>query len=115
MLDVAIPQKERMLKIVKAGYSCTTELAVCLIREHNYGGRAAHSVVATMVRNARCKGLKSYECTGAMLDEAARYLEMKEPGLTDEEVKKQLDPEEFVKTHTNLGGTAQKEKTRTQE
>jgi argininosuccinate lyase len=103
------PQKKRMKSIVRSGYSCATELASYLIKKKGYGGRLAHSIVATMVRQARMKALKSYECTGEMLDEAAAYLNVPKPGLSTEIVRKQLDPEEFLKTHTHLGGAAPEE------
>jgi len=112
LLKHSLPQKERMLKIVRAGYSCATEVASHLIEEHGYGGRLAHSIVATMVRKAREKGLKSYECTGELLDEAAAYLDVRRPGLTTETVQRLLDPEEFIRTHRNLGGTAPEENKR---
>lgn len=99
-------QKERMLKILNAGYSCSTELAVYLIKEHGYGGRLAHSLVATMVRQARVKGLKSQQCTGKMLDDAAEYLGVKKPGIDTSTLQKCFDPDEFIKSHNHLGGTA---------
>jgi argininosuccinate lyase len=104
MMDNVFPQKERMKAIARSGYSCSTELASYLITEHGYGGRLAHSIVATMVRQARVKALKAYECTGEMLDEAAEFLDVRKPGLDTETVRRCLDPEEFLKTHTNLGG-----------
>lgn len=112
MLRHVILQKERMLKIVKAGFSCATEIAAYLIREKGYGGRLAHSITATMVRQARCRGLKSYECTGEMLDEAAEYLGAKKPGLDTETIRRCFDPEEFIKTHNHIGGTAPEENKR---
>jgi argininosuccinate lyase len=112
LLKHSIPQKERMLKIVRAGYSCATEVASCLVKEHGYGGRLAHSIVATMVRMAREKGLKSYECTGELLDEAAAYLDVRRPGVDTETVRRLLDPEDFVRAHNNLGGTAPEENRR---
>ncbi|MCK4983807.1 MAG: hypothetical protein KAS17_12835, partial [Victivallaceae bacterium] len=112
MLKHAIPQKERMLKIVKAGYSCATEAASYLIKEHGYGGRLAHSIVATMVRDARVQGLKSYQCTGDMLDNAAGYLDVRKPNIDTATLQKCLDPEEFIRSHNNLGGTAPEENRR---
>ena len=106
MVDHLLPQKERMKAIARAGYSCSTELATCLVKEHGYGGRLAHSIVATMIRQARTAGLKSYECTGEMLDAAAASLNVRQPGLDTPTVTRCLDPEEFLKTHTNLGGAA---------
>ncbi len=109
LLKHLVPQKDRMEEILREGYSCATELCTYLIKEKGYGGRLAHSIVATLIRQARAKGLKSFECTGEMLDEAARYLVVKEPGLSTETVCKQLSPEEFLKTHNHLGGAAPEE------
>ena len=112
MLKHTFLQKERMLKIVKAGFSCATELAAYLIREEGYGGRLAHSIVATLVRDAREKGLKSTDLTGEMLDEAAAFLDVRKPGLDTKTVQKCFDPEEFVKTHKHIGGVAPEENAR---
>jgi argininosuccinate lyase len=112
MLTRAIPQKERMLKIARAGYSCATEVAVYLIREKGYGGRMAHTIVSTMIRQARVKGLKSYECTGRMLDEAAEYLKVDKPDLDDATLHRLFDPVEFIHSHTQTGGTAPAENAR---
>jgi argininosuccinate lyase len=112
MLANAIIQKDRMLEVARAGYSCATEVATHLIREKGYGGRLAHSIVATMIRQARVEGRKAYECTGQMLDDAAVYLSAPPPGLDDATLRALLDPEEFVKTHTNTGGTAPSENAR---
>ena len=112
MVARLIPQKERMLEITRAGYSCATEVATYLIREKGYGGRIAHSIVATMIRQARVQGLKSYECTGKMLDEAAEYLGTSKPNLNDQTLQKLFDPIEFVKTHSHRGGTSPEENAR---
>ena len=109
MLGSIFPQKERMLKIARSGYGCATELVVHLVTKHDIGGRHAHGIVATMVRNARLQGLKAYECTGEMLDEAAEFLGDKPIGVDTDTVRKCLDPEEFVKTHVHIGGTAPEE------
>lgn len=106
MLKDLFPQKKRMLKIVRAGFSCATELATHLVKEGIYGNRKAHSVVATMVRDARVAGLKSYECTGEMLDEAAEYLSLEPPRLDTSTVRRLLDPEQFIKSHLHVGGAA---------
>lgn len=111
-LDNVILNKKRMLEIVKEGYSCATELVVYMVRELGYGGRLAHSIVATMVRMARQKGLKSFECTGEMLDEAAEYLSRKKPGIDTKTLQKCFDPAECIRTHNLLGGTAPEENRR---
>jgi argininosuccinate lyase len=112
MLGHAIINKDRMLAIARAGYICATEVATHLVQELGYGGRLAHSIVATMIRQARVKGLKSFECTGTMLDEAAEYLGVRKPELDDATLRRLLDPVEFVNSHTNTGGTAPAENKR---
>ena len=112
MLDSVILNKERMLEIVQEGYSCSTELTKYLIEKEGYGGRLAHSIVATMVRQAREKGLKSTECTGEMLDAAAEYLSQRQPGLNTETIQECFDPACFIHSHNNLGGTAPEENAR---
>jgi argininosuccinate lyase len=111
-LDHLVVQKERMLEIVREGYSCSTELVTYLVREHGYGGRLAHSIVATMVRQARQRGLKAYECTGEMLDAAADYLNQRKPGVSTAAVQECFDPIRFIHSHDQLGGTAPKENAR---
>mgnify|MGYP006301414709 CR=1 FL=1 len=80
--------------------------------EHGYGGRLAHSIVATMVRQARERGLKACECTGEMLDEAAAYLDRRKPGLDTATLRRCLDPVEYVNAHDRLGGTSPRENAR---
>lgn len=109
VLSNITPQKEKMLESVREGYSCATELVVHMVKNLGYGGRGAHRIVATMVRMGREKGLKAYECTGELLDEAARFSEDKEPNIETELLRKLLDPVEFIKTHSNIGGTAPQE------
>ena len=109
MLGSMFPQKERMLKIARSGYSCATEVASHLVKQKGYGGRLAHSIVATMVRDARVAGLKAYECTGEMLDTAAEFLSVRKPGLDTATLRRLLDPEEFIKTHVHVGGAAPQE------
>jgi argininosuccinate lyase len=106
MLAHSIPQKERMRKVLRAGFSCATEVASYLVRERGYGGRLAHSIVATMVRKARERGWKSEQCTGELLDEAAGYLGVEKPGLDTATVQQLLDPDAFIRSHHHLGGAA---------
>ncbi|UCF97440.1 MAG: hypothetical protein JSV89_20050 [Spirochaetaceae bacterium] len=109
MLQAIIPQREAMLEYVRAGFSCSTEVAYYMVKELGYGPRRAHRIVATMVRFARERGLKAYEVTGELLDEAAGFAEEIEPGLSTDTLRKLLNPENFISTHTNKGGTAPEE------
>ena len=97
------PDKARMLEYAREGYSATPDLAVKLIRDKGYGGRRAHRICATMVRTARERGIKAYETTGELLDEAARITGETPPELATAEVRDALDPVKFIARHNNLG------------
>ena len=106
LLENIYPQKERMLEYVRQGYSCMTEVVVHMVRELGYGGRRAHRICATLVRLARERGIPAPQLTGAMLDEAAHAVEEQPPQIDTETLQGLLDPEEFVRTHSNTGGPA---------
>ncbi len=112
ILPAMEPDKKRMLHLAREGFSATPDLAVKLIRDKGYGGRRAHRICATFVRIARQRGIKPYETTGELLDEAARLADEDPPGLSTEEVRRQLDPVEFIKRHDNLGDPAPRESLR---
>jgi argininosuccinate lyase len=105
--------KEKLLQLTRDGWGCTADLVVKLVRDKGYGGRRAHRVCAVMVRIAReHRGIKPYELTGAMLDEAARVANEEEPGLTTEEIREIMDPVSFIERHTNTGDPHPKETAR---
>jgi argininosuccinate lyase len=108
-LEFISPQKEEMLKYVKEGFSCATEIVVYMIKELGYGGRRSHRIVANFVRMARERKLTADQTSGELLDEAARFAGEKEPGINTETLRKLLDPVEFIKSHNNTGGTAPEE------
>ncbi len=100
------PQKEKLLEYVRTGFSCSSEVSSFLVKEKNYGPRRAHRITATMVRMARERGIKAYEATGALLDEAARFAEEAEPNLSTEKLLELLDPKRFIASHSHTGGTS---------
>jgi len=106
MLKNVRPQRKTMLEYVREGYSCTSEIVTHMVKEMGYGPRRAHRIVATFVRMARERGLKAYEATDELLDEAARFAGERPPEIDTEMLRKLLDPEEFIKSHSNTGGTA---------
>ncbi|MDA3875323.1 MAG: lyase family protein [Kiritimatiellae bacterium] len=100
---------ETMLRLVKEGYSCMTEVVVHLVRELGYGGRRSHRICANLVRIARERGIKAPDLTGELLDEAARQCEEEPPNLTSEVLRKCLDPVAFIHAPNNIGGPAPSE------
>jgi argininosuccinate lyase len=106
ILNHLIPRPEIMLQHVRAGYSCSSEVAAHMVKELGYGPRRAHRIVATLVRLGRERNLKAFECTGDFLDEAARFADEREPKIDTATLRRLLDPHHFIGTHTNTGGTA---------
>ncbi len=47
-----------------------------------------------------------------MLDEAARYLDVRPPHLDTETLRRCLDPDHFIASHSHLGGTVPEENRR---
>ena len=97
------PNKEQMLRYAREGFAATPDLAVKMIRDQGYGGRRAHRICATMARIARERGIKAYDTTGELLDEAARIADEAPPGLSTEQVRNALDPVKFIERHNNVG------------
>jgi argininosuccinate lyase len=112
MFKHIIPQKDKMLEYVRAGFSCATEVAYHIVKESGCGPRRAHRIVATMVRMARERGFKAYEVTGDLLDEAALFAEEQPPRIGTKQLRELLDPINFIKSHHNTGGTAPQEAVR---
>jgi argininosuccinate lyase len=103
------PDKEKMLQHTRDGFSGAPDLAIKLIREKGYGGRRAHRICAVFVYLARKQGLKPYQTTGKLLDEAAKVANETPPGLTTEEIREMLDPVKFIERHNNVGDPNPKE------
>jgi len=103
LLPSIILQKERMLQYARDGFSATPDLAIKLIRDKGLGPRRAHRICATFVRIARERGIKPYETTSELLDEAAKIAGDVPTGLSTEEVREMLDPVKFIERHNNVG------------
>jgi len=103
ILRNVLPNRQKMLQHTRDGFSGAPDLAIKLIREKGYGGRRAHRICAVFVYLARKKGLKPWETTGALLDEAARVANEKPPGLATAEIHEMFDPVKFLERHNNVG------------
>jgi argininosuccinate lyase len=100
---------EKMLKIVKDGYSGSPDLAIVLIRDYDYGSRQAHRICANAVRMAREQGIKPCEMTGKLIDEAAALSHEPLPNLTTEQVQECMSLDHFLEKHCNLGDPCKSE------
>ncbi len=103
LLPSVRPRPDRMWELVREGYSGAVDLAIRIVKERDFGGRCAHRICCTMVRMARERGIEPWECTGALLDEAARISGDPEPHLSDEGVLHDMSLEHFQEGPCNLG------------
>ncbi|MAX26704.1 MAG: hypothetical protein CMJ19_19600 [Phycisphaeraceae bacterium] len=94
---------DRMLQIVKDGYSGSPDLAIVMIRDMDYGSRQAHRICANAVRMARQRNIKPCEMTGELIDEAAALSNEPLPHLTTEQVQECMSLDHFLEKHCNLG------------
>ena len=106
MLTSITFKKERGLELAKANFSTATELADLMVREKNMPFRVAHQIVGRTVNEAIDKKMKPGEIDSEFLDEVSMEIRGKPLGISEELVKKALDPYEVIKTRKVIGGSS---------
>lgn len=102
MIETAVFNRERMLEESEKGFSTATELADTLVREFGLPFRTAHNIVGRAVRSG--------EITLTTVEEAGHEMagiSLLEKGLTDERIRRALDPSEVVAAKNVPGGPAE--------
>lgn len=90
------------------GFTTATELADTLVREKGLAFRTAHAIVARLVEVTVARGLDPDQVGVAMLEEAALVVTGRPLGLTEEALRRALDPANFVAVRRVTGGPAPK-------
>ena len=103
VLERLMVDKERMLELVREGFSTANDLADVLVRERGMPFRQAHNVVARLVRLCTEDNIAPDAVQTSLLDRAARELGEEPPGLDQDTVSKALDPVHFVYSRTTRG------------
>jgi len=100
--------KERNEELAGEFWSGAADLAMAIMVEKGLPWRTAHQIVATLVRVAISGGKIPEDVTTELLDEAAEeYPDYGEPlGLSDEMIRRAMDPREMVNRRTLVGGPA---------
>ena len=101
--------EDKMLERARSGYSAATELANELVRTDGLDYRTAHDVVQTFVLASVKQGLPSREAKIEILQEAAQEVVGKKLKMSEEQLRKGLDPVHFVKVTNVRGGVAPEE------
>jgi argininosuccinate lyase len=101
--------RERMLEAAAKGFSTASELADEIFRYTGLPHRLAHTVVAHTVTRALDAGMVATDVTVELIEEVAQGVIGQSLGLSEEQVRKALDPAAFVESHDVVGGPAPKE------
>ncbi|HBE02348.1 MAG TPA: hypothetical protein DC049_07710 [Spirochaetia bacterium] len=104
--------KEKMLNITREGFSCATELAFDIMRKKELDYRTAHNIVNTFVNYAIEKGQNALNLDTSLLNIASKKIINKELNLSEKDIKKSLDPQNFINKHNSKGGVNPKEVSR---
>ena len=102
-------KKDRMRKMTGSYWAQATDVAGALVREKGLPWRTAHQIVGILVRFSYERGLKPEQATTELLDEAAIEYRGEPVGLSNEVLRRALDPVEFVNGRTLYGGPAPEE------
>lgn len=98
--------KERMLELVKRGFSTANNLADVLVRERGMSFRDAHQIVARLVRLCVDQDRSPTDVDSSLVDLAAHEVGIDPPGLGTEALREALDPVAFVHSRTTIGGAS---------
>jgi argininosuccinate lyase len=104
--------RERMLEAAAKGFSTVSELADEIFRATGLPHRLSHSIVANTVTKALAEGRVATDINAEYVERMAEEVIGRKLGLTDSQVRKALDPVEFVNSHDVPGGPAPKETSR---
>jgi argininosuccinate lyase len=90
-------------------FATITELADTLFREANIPFRTSHSIASEVVKIALARGLNATHVTSVLVDEAAKTVVGIPLNLSEQIIRKAMDPEHFVKIRSLPGGPAPEE------
>lgn len=100
-------KKETMRESVHSHWSTASALAMLLSRKENLSWRIAHRVVGRLVRIALGNGVTPFQVTEQMLKKAAEDIVGKKLRLeiSTDEIRRVLDPDNFMRTRSTPGST----------
>lgn len=98
--------EEKMLEIVEKGFSTVSELAELIQRKSGQPYRVVHRVIGQIVNTMIEENKNLKDINPSIINKVARQAALPMFELSEEEVKKALDPIEFVQAHKSVGGTS---------
>jgi argininosuccinate lyase len=104
-----IVRAERMRENCAGEFSGATEIANFLVKDHGLDFRSAYQVVASMVRVAHERNLRPADVDAALIDDLARSELGRAVGMSDEQVRRALDPAGNVELKVTAGSPCRAE------
>ena len=101
--------KDRMLETARAGYSCATELSNVLVMKYDIDSRTAHHIINEFCIESDEKNIPSSEASLAIFDKHYEKTTGHKSGMSEAELRKHLDPVNFIHTHKTQGGVSPEE------
>ncbi|MDB4444206.1 argininosuccinate lyase [bacterium] len=101
--------KDIMKQRAGAYWAQATDIAGALVKDKKMPWRTAHQIVGILVRLSQERGFAPCNVNTKLLDEAAMEYMGEPVGLSEESLRKALDPFEFVSGRTLYGGPAPEE------
>lgn len=101
--------KERMLEMARTGYSCATELSNVLVMNYDIDARTAHHIINEFCIESDEKDIPSSEANLAIFDKCCEETIGRKTGMDEDELRKSLDPVNFIHTHKTKGGVSPEE------
>ncbi len=106
VLDTLHVNTERMAALAGRGFTTATELADTLAREFHLPFRTAHGITARVVQTALAVGKEADTITVADVHDAAVAVTGQQVPITDDMVRRALDPAAVVAARALPGGPA---------
>lgn len=101
--------KDRMLEMARTGYSCATELSNVLVMNYDIDARTAHHIINEFCIECDENDIPSREANLAIFDRCSEEIIGRKTGMDEEELRRSLDPVNFIHTHKTRGGVSPKE------
>ena len=98
--------KDRMLAMARTGYSCATELSNVLVMNYDIDARTAHHIINEFCIESDENDIPSSEANLAIFDKWCEEIIGRKTGISEEELRKALDPVNFIHTHRTKGGVS---------
>jgi len=95
---------ERTRELVANDYSVMTELADTLMREGNIPFRVGHAVASSLTNYGRQRGKRPLDLTYDEFRTVYRDVAKTEPPIGDQQFRRAMNPEEFVRGRKGIGG-----------